>query len=330
MRVLIAGAGALGTTYAVLLANAGATVSVLTRPSRVADLRTGLHVTGLVVASANVQVVTSGHEVGAVDYLILTTKVGDSDDVLSACAGATVETALSLQNGLAKNDALDRTYGPDRVIGAACAVVAGREEGRPGVARLTMNRATWVGERRGVPGGARTARLAAVLRASGLPSWSVADGDAIEWYKLCALLPGSLVTALARCSYSDMALNAYLATQFVVLMRETFGVPQSLGIFGVAGTPPIDPPGAPWTFGTWLTGEDAIAYAGLRAIGEAQIAAGQRVLPSMVQDVLGGRTTEVEALVGDFLKRAREAGLALPATETCYRILRGLETAGRR
>ena len=41
-------------------------------------------------------------------------------------AGATVGTAISLQNGLAKNDALDRVFGPERVLGAACAVVAGR------------------------------------------------------------------------------------------------------------------------------------------------------------------------------------------------------------
>jgi ketopantoate reductase len=63
----------------------------------------------------------------------------------------------------------------------------------------------------------------------------------------------------------------------------------------------------------------------LRAIGEAQASAGQRVLPSMVQDVFAGRMTEVEALVGGLLVRAREANLSLPATESCYRLLRGLE-----
>ena len=39
MRFVIAGAGALGTVYAVLLAQAGADVCVLTRPSRVEALR---------------------------------------------------------------------------------------------------------------------------------------------------------------------------------------------------------------------------------------------------------------------------------------------------
>jgi 2-dehydropantoate 2-reductase len=342
VRVAVVGAGALGTTYAVLLARAGADVTVVARPGRIADLKRGLAVRGLIEASARVPVVSTGTELGEVDYLILTTKVGDADSAVASLAGAKVGTAISLQNGLAKNDALDRAFGRNHVLGAACAVVAGRGE-RPGEAILTMNRATWLGERRAVlvdpmsdlrpedrheKGMFRTeraARLAAVFRAAGLPSWSVPDGDAIEWYKLCALLPGSLVTALARCTYGDMALHPCLAKQFVILMRETFMVPASLGVFGPAGSTPQDPPGAPWSFGTWLSGTDDLALAGLRAIGEAQVSSGQRVFPSMVQDVFARRVTEVEALVGGLLARAREAGLSLPATETCYRLLRGLE-----
>lgn len=344
MRVAIVGAGALGTTYAVLLARAGAEVTVVARPARIADLERGLSVRGLVEASARVRVVASGAELGSVDYLILATKAADADAAVASVAGATVGTAISLQNGLAKNDALDRVFGPERVLGAACAVVAGRGD-RPGEAILTMNRATWLGERRAIGAGPepdtgtsgsdqagtgrteRAARLAAVFRAAGLPSWSVPDGDVVEWYKLCALLPGSLVTALARCSYGEMALHPFLAQQFISIMRETFGVPASLGKFGASSGVPVDPPGAPWSFGTWLGSDDDVALVGLRAIGEAQAAAGQRVLPSMVQDVLAGRHTEVEALVGPLLSRAREAGLSLPATGTCYRLLRGMEDA---
>jgi 2-dehydropantoate 2-reductase len=342
VRVTIVGAGALGTTYAVLLARAGADVTVVARPERIPDLEGGLAVRGLIEASARVRVVTVGADLGEIDYLILATKVGDAAGAVASLAGARVGTAISLQNGLAKNDALDQGFGHERVLGAACAVVAGRGD-RPGEAILTMNRATWLGERRLKRDGVsleapvvvgdetragrteRAARLAAVFRAAGLPSWSVPDGDAVEWYKLCALLPGSLVTALARCSYGEMALHPLLSMQFISIMRETFSVPASLGLFGPPGAAPIDPPGAPWSFGTWVTGPDYVALAGLKAIGQAQATAGQRVLPSMIQDVFAGRVTEVEALVGGLLARARGAGLLLPATETCYRLLRGLE-----
>ena len=326
MRFVIAGAGALGTVYAVLLTQAGADVCVLTRPSRVEALRGGMRVRGLREETAKIRVVTSAAEIGTAEYLILTTKVGDSAAIGETLRGADIETALSLQNGLAKNDTLDDIFGPERVIGAACAVVAGQGMVY-GEAVLTMNRATWIGERAGAwpRSSARTARLAALFRSAGLPSWTVADATAVEWYKLCALLPGSLVTALARCTYSEMALHPYLAQQFVVLMREVFAIPQALGVFG-DDTKVIDPPGAPWSFGTWLSTPDEVALAGLRTIGEAQVATGQKVFPSMVQDVLAGRRTEVETLVGGLIDRARTCGVPLPATETCYRLLRGLES----
>jgi 2-dehydropantoate 2-reductase len=223
---------------------------------------------------------------------------------------------LSLQNGLAKDDALAAAFGAERVLGAACAVGAGLLA--PGHARLTMNLATWVGE----PGGGtsqRAARLAAVLRAAGFPSWSVANIRAVAWYKLCGLLPGALVTALSRRGYDEMALHPELSALFVQIMRETFSVARAQGI-RIA-----DPPGSPWRFAEWLAGPDETALAGLRAIGARQRAAGERVLPSLLQDVLAQRPTEADDLAGDLVRRAQRLGVPVPATETCYRLMRGLE-----
>ena len=316
LRVVVAGAGALGTCYAALLARAGVDVCVLARPERVAALQAGLRVSGLVEAAAPVQVVTTGRDAGRADYLLITTKTMDTDAMLAALDGVAAASVLSLQNGLAKNDALAAAFGPDRVLGAAC--VVGASLVAPGHARLTMNQATWVGE----PGGGtseRAARLAAVLRAAGFPSWSVEDIRAVEWYKLCALLPGALVTALSRRSYDEMALHPHLAALFVQIMRETFAVPQAQGMRVV------DPPGAPWRFAEWLAAPDEVALAGLRRIGEAQRAAGEQARPSLLQDVLAQRRTEAEDVVGELVRHARRLGVPVPATETCYRLVRGLE-----
>jgi 2-dehydropantoate 2-reductase len=318
MRVLVAGAGALGTCYATLLAAAGAEVTVLARPERVAALSRGLRVSGLVEAEARARVVTSGREAGGVDYVLVTTKTHDTASVLAALSGVETPSVLSLQNGLAKDALLADAFGAGRVIGAACAVGAGLVG--PGHVALTMNQGTWLGE----PGGGsseRVVRLAAALRAAGFPTWSVSDIRAVEWYKLCALLPGALVTALSRRSYAEMALHPDLARLFVRLMRETFGVMQAQGMAVE------DPPGSLWRFAEWLPAPDEVALLGLRSIGERQQAAGERVLPSMLQDVLAGRRTEVEHLAGDLLRQAAAHHLTVPATETCYRLLRGQEDA---
>jgi 2-dehydropantoate 2-reductase len=316
MRVLVAGAGALGTCYATLLAGAGAEVTVLVRPERVATLSRGIRVSGLVEAEARVRVVTSGREAGGADYVLVTTKTHDTDSVLAALAGVETPSILSLQNGLAKDALLADAFGADRVIGAACAVGAGLVG--PGHVALTMNQGTWLGE---LGGGSseRVVRLAAALRAAGFPTWSVPDIRAVEWYKLCALLPGALVTALSRRSYAEMTLHPHLSRLFVCLMRETFEVMQAQGMTVE------DPPGSLWRFAEWLPAPDEVALQGLRAIGERQRATGERLLPSMLQDILAGRRTEVEHLAGDLLLRATAHHLAIPATETCYRLLRGQE-----
>jgi 2-dehydropantoate 2-reductase len=316
VRVLVAGAGALGTCYAVLLAKTGAEVVVFTRPERAARLRQGLRVSGLVEASATVEVVTTGREAEAVDYLILATKTADTAAVLRGLEGVEVGGALSLQNGLAKDDALAAAFGEPAVIGAACSVGASLAE--PGHAQLTMNVATWLGEPAG-GSSERVARLAAVLRSAGLPSWSVDDIRAVEWYKLCLVLPGALVTALSRRSYAEMALHPELNALWVRLMRECTAVARANGAVLV------DPPAAPWLLGSWQDMPDEEVGAGLREIGERQQASGERMFPSMAQDVLAGRRTEAEDLAGDLLRRAAERGVPAPALETCYRLVRGME-----
>jgi 2-dehydropantoate 2-reductase len=316
MRVLVAGAGALGTCYAALLGRAGADVWVLVRPERAAAFPRRLRCTGLIEAEAPVEVVTSGREAKHADYVLVTTKTSDSAGVLAALRGVDAGAVLSLQNGLGKNEALAGAFGRERVLGAAC--VVGAALLAPGHAELTLNAATWVGELDGTSS-ARVARLAAVLRAAGFPSWSVPHIQAVEWYKLCALLPGALATALSRRTYAEMALHPHLARLFVQIMRETFGVAAAHG-HEIA-----DPPGAPWQFGAWLAQSDEVALAGLRAIGERQRQAGLQVRPSLLQDVLAQRRTEVEDTAGDLVRRAHQAGVPVPVTETCYRLLRGLE-----
>jgi len=133
------------------------------------------------------------------------------------------------------------------------------------------------------------------------------------------LLPGALVTALSRRSYDEMALDAHLAPLWVRLLRETCSVATAEGVTLA------DPPGSPWKLATWQFESDEAVLAALRGIGEGQRAVGQRMLPSMLQDVLAERRTEAAELAGDLLRLAYERGVLIPATETCYALVRGLE-----
>jgi 2-dehydropantoate 2-reductase len=248
-----------------------------------------------------------------VDYLILTTKARDTGTALAALDGLKVDTALSLQNGLDKNSALIERFGRERVISAACSVGAALEE--PGHARLTMNVATWLGEPSGEPT-QRVVRLVAALRSAGFPCFSVRNGEAVEWFKLCFLIPGSVVTSLSRRTYAEMCLHPELSLLWVQLMRETYSVPQALGV------PLETPPASPWRVMDWLGQPDEVAVAGLNEIGRATAPA---MRPSMAQDVLAGRRTEAIEVLGPLIREAARAGVAIPKTEAAYQLIRGLE-----
>jgi 2-dehydropantoate 2-reductase len=50
---------------------------------------------------------------------------------------------------------------------------------------------------------------------------------------------------------------------------------------------------------------------------------------SMAQDIEAGRETELEAMTGYVVKKAKELGVQVPVTECVYRITKGVEYAAR-
>jgi len=50
---------------------------------------------------------------------------------------------------------------------------------------------------------------------------------------------------------------------------------------------------------------------------------------SMAQDIANGRETEIDALTGYMVRKGKELGVAMPVTETVYRIAKGVYYASR-
>jgi ketopantoate reductase len=76
-----------------------------------------------------------------------------------------------------------------------------------------------------------------------------------------------------------------------------------------------------------LADEDrANAVARLRKVGETLVEAGStEIRVSVLQAIESGRRTEVEAIHGDMLWRARRHGIDVPVLETVTRFLRGID-----
>ncbi len=115
----ILGAGAMGSILGAHLARAGHSVALLARGRRAAQIRAeGLRIGGLVQFSTPITVIDDPTQLREADTLIVATKAIDTAASLAPLSRARIGKALSVQNGVMKNDLLAAAFGWDRVLGA--------------------------------------------------------------------------------------------------------------------------------------------------------------------------------------------------------------------
>ena len=105
MKIVILGAGALGTVLGAHLARAGEDVTLIARGQRAAYLQEhGAIITGLVDFTVPVRVVTDPSQLHDADVLMVTVKPSDMEPALQSRKHLQVESVLSLQNAVRKDE----------------------------------------------------------------------------------------------------------------------------------------------------------------------------------------------------------------------------------
>jgi 2-dehydropantoate 2-reductase len=316
VRILVAGAGSLGTVLAAALAASGRDVVLYGRPAHVGPIRAeGLVVQGVRDLHVSVQATADAREIGAVDYLLLAVKTRDTGAALAALREVPVGAAASLQNGVAKDDHLAACYGRARVLGAA-SILGATAEG-PGRATWTLAGTSYFGELDGSPT-PRVEALVAAFNAAGLPAEATADVRAAEWSKLCQIVPAAALSALTRLEYYKVCKEPALAELFVDLTVECAQVAQAEGV-AIGDYQGFNPR-------SLATLPRAEAIASVVERGRAMEAQGRTSMRiSLLQDILLQRPTEVEETLGDVVRRAEAHGLAVPLMRLAYGVIRGVE-----
>jgi len=153
MRVLVVGAGAIGGYFGGRLLQAGRDITFLVRPRRAQELATS----GLVIKSPVGDVtLTKPPTVQAdtiketFDVVLLSCKAFDLDDAIKSFAPAVGPrtSIIPLLNGMRHLDALDDTFGRERVLGGLCAIAVTLNEARE-VVQLAPMQSLAFGERDG-------------------------------------------------------------------------------------------------------------------------------------------------------------------------------------
>lgn len=318
MRVVVLGAGALGSVYGAWLAETGADVMLVARRPHAEAIRAnGLEIRSYEAGTKTYRVDATDDPAAAgdADLVLVAAKSFDVPGLLASYTGR-CSMAFSVQNGVDQALPLVERFGPAAVEGIS--MVGGTLVG-PGVAEHSFGGATYVGDiARTAPGTA--ARVAAILPER---ITERADIASVQWTKATLAVAAMGVVALTRSIYHRMFVTPALREAFLDLMCEAALVARSEGV------PLIDLPG-PMRVQTFTTLPRDQALDVLREFGEHLVATGQTdVKVSALQSIERGRPLEVDAVFAPFARRAAERGLDVPLLAGVTRMMFGIDAAIR-
>jgi 2-dehydropantoate 2-reductase len=320
MRTLIVGAGAIGSLLAGYLTRGGADVTLLDTGDHIHTVgKEGLkiHTIGGGSFEVKVKAFSDAKRIDGADLLILAVKTFHTEPAIASVAHlkGSLRCALSIQNGVEKEDHLSRAFGKEKVVGAMCLEGATRL-GPTGI-RHTMSNITYVGE----IDGSETDRIKEICRlftSGGLKAEVTPEILAADWAKWINFAASAAVCSLTRLPYYKILENSELAFLFAELYREYSRLAKAAGI------QVRDYPG--FEVKTVSEADSNKAVQILRARGEALEARGMTMVkPSLCQDVEAGRKTEYEAIFGYAVREAEKRGLEMPLTRYVYQFLKGID-----
>ena len=305
-RILIVGAGAIGGLYAAYLAKVADVVVLDTSRAHVDAIRRhGLRLTGLTDSVAKLAAFTHPAEMGShtFDAVVFLVKSQATEAAFHAIHpvldGRPV--LVTFQNGMGNEELLMRASDLDVAHGVS--FEAARYDGPGHIHHLVHGEESWLGPARGDV--EAVAWLGELMTRSGLPTKVVADPRGAIWGKFifnCVMNPiGAIVQGVNAARYDVPEMRALIDDMAAECVR----VAEALGI---------------------RLAFDPMYLVKKMRTGEAPIT---KHAGSMAQDIEAGRETELEAMTGYIVSKAKELGMPVPVTESVYRMAKGVEYAAK-
>ncbi|MBX3023499.1 ketopantoate reductase family protein [bacterium] len=308
MRVLIAGAGALGSVFGAFLGRAGDDVTLLGRAAHLeAIARDGLRVDGLWGEHLVRGLATATDAAalrGVFDAILLPVKSYDTAAVSEAVAPRLADdgVVISLQNGLGNVETVERIVGAPRVLGAR--VIFGATIAAPGHVRVTVFAdPTAIGALAPGrhPGRDRAARAwAARIDAAGVPAIYTETLPALLWAKVFYNAALNPLGALLDLHYGALPEHPSSRALMDAVIDEAFAVARAEGVA--------------------LAWPDAAAYRD--ELYGRLVPATYHHRSSMLQDLSHGRRTEIDAINGAVWERGAAVAVETPINAALTRLLR--------
>jgi 2-dehydropantoate 2-reductase len=311
VRVLIAGAGALGSVFGGFLRRQRYDVALLGRgPHLEAIAHDGLLIDGIWgthrVGGFEIAI-EPGALRGPFDAVLLTVKSYDTRPMARAVAPllAPDGVMVSLQNGLGNVETVEAVVGVRRALGAR--VIFGAIVVAPAHARVTVFAdPTAIGSLRASADPEREAAAqawAARIDAAGIPAEYTERLAGLLWAKVFYNAALNPIGALLAVHYGALPEHPQSRALMDAVIDEAFAVARAEGV------------ALPWQRAEDYRSE---FYGRL-------VPATYHHRSSMLQDLSRGRRTEIEAINGEVIRRGAYLGVATPVNETLTRLLRVVE-----
>jgi 2-dehydropantoate 2-reductase len=302
MRILVVGTGAMACLFAARLAGAGVSVTLLggwpegldairARGVRLLDLENQEH-------QFPVRVIDGSENEGAFTQAIVLVKSWQTARAAGQLARLLADPgiALTLQNGLWNYETLAGILGAERVALGVTTVAARLIE--PGYVKHTGEGKVTLGIN------PKLAELQETLSISGFQVEAVADPRSLLWGKLIINAAINPLTAILKIT------NGELLTQPDTheLLREVTTEAEFVAYYNGVRLPYPDP----------IEAVEQVAR---------NTAANHS---SMLQDVLSGRPTEIDAINGAIVREAEKVGIPTPVNRVLWHLVKGLDSQSRR
>jgi 2-dehydropantoate 2-reductase len=295
-KILIVGSGALATLFAARLAQAGNQITMLgTWKEGIEALeRDGARLVDFHGDEKRfpVRATDDPRECAGAKHAIVLVKAWQTERVARQLRDCLADDglALTLQNGLGNRETLVQSLGLDRVAlgstttGATLLGPGLAKAGGEGVISLERNQAL--------------GPLEEALRSAGFQVHAVEDTQSLIWGKLVINAAINPLTALLRVKNGELLERPFAREAMKALARETANVANAENIV--------------------LPFDDPVAKAEEVAHKTAANAS------SMLQDVLRGAPTEIDAICGAVVRAAERHRIGAPVNWTCWQLVRSL------
>lgn len=307
MKIAVVGTGAMGSIYAALLAEAGNEVwAIDTWTDHVEAIqRSGLRVEGPLGdnTTTSIHATTDLDEAGHCDLYVIATKAAGVGPASAAIApylqSGSDSLVLTIQNGLGAGERIAEHLPTENVL-LGVAEGFGASMVGPGHAHHNAMRMIRIGEMQG----GETKRLTMLVdlwRNAGFDVSGFADIDQLIWEKFMCNSTLSGPCTVFRCTVGELMDDPARWEVALGCTREVFAIGTELGIN--------------------FSFDDPVAYI-------TEFASTLRgAFPSMYQDHLAERPSEIDAINGMVPILGRQVGIATPYNDTVSAVVRATEAS---